>query len=460
MSARPSAERCQSSDVPRFVTKTFIALGTPMTRRKLINAVAAVAVGGYASLAVLPMAASAATAPRPAQVIPNQYIVVLKADALPKSLAGQNIQNLAQSALATVGGGVVLNHYRSALLGFSARLSANQAAALAKLPYVARVEADQVMRASATQTGATWGLDRVDQRAMPLNGTYIYRDQAGAGVHVYILDTGLNASHSDFAGRVGPGQNFAPNNDGLIGGLIPGGIVPINIGALDFGTGLFSSPTDPNDTTDCNGHGTHVAGTAAGTVYGVAKKATVHSVRVLGCNGSGSNAGVIAGVDWLAANAVKPAVANMSLGGGDSDALDQAVKNVIASGVAMAVAAGNDSANACSGSPNKVPEAVTVGSTTNTDAMSSFSNFGACVDIFAPGSDITSASSSNNTGSAVLSGTSMASPHVAGALALLLAQNPGSSPAALANALLADATPGVLTGLGAGSPNALLYTAP
>lgn len=431
-----------------------------MTRRKLIHAVAAAAVGGCASLAVLPMTASAASAARPAQVIPNQYIVVLKTQALPKSLAGQNIQNLAQTALASVGGGVVLNHYQSALTGFSARMTANQAAALAKLPYVARVEADQVMRASATQTGATWGLDRVDQRAMPLNGTYIYRDQAGAGVHVYILDTGLNASHSDFAGRVGPGQNFAPNSDGLIGGLIPGGIVPINIGALDFGTGLFSSPTDPNDTTDCNGHGTHVAGTAAGTVYGVAKKATVHSVRVLGCNGSGSNAGVIAGVDWLAANAVKPAVANMSLGGGDSDALDQAVKNVIASGVAMAVAAGNDSANACSGSPNKVPEAVTVGSTTNTDAMSSFSNFGACVDIFAPGSDITSASSSNNTGSAVLSGTSMASPHVAGALALLLAQNPGSSPAALANALLADATPGVLTGLGAGSPNALLYTAP
>ena len=431
-----------------------------MTRRKLIHAIAAAAVGGCASLVVLPVAASAATAPRPAQVIPNQYIVVLKADALPNSLAGQNIQNLAQSALATVGGGVVLNHYRSALLGFSARLSANQAAALAKLPYVARVEADQVMRASATQTGATWGLDRVDQRAMPLNGTYIYRDQAGAGVHVYILDTGLNASHSDFAGRVGAGQNFAPNNDGLIGGLIPGGIVPINIGALDFGTGLFSSPTDPNDTTDCNGHGTHVAGTAAGTVYGVAKKATVHAVRVLGCNGSGSNAGVIAGVDWLAANAVKPAVANMSLGGGDSDALDQAVKNVIASGVAMAVAAGNDSANACSGSPNKVPEAVTVGSTTNTDAMSSFSNFGPCVDIFGPGSNITSADYSSNTGSAVLSGTSMASPHVAGALALLLAQSPGSSPAALANALLADATPGVLTGLGTGSPNALLYTAP
>ena len=431
-----------------------------MTRRsKLIHAVAAAAVGGCASLALLPMTATAAGTARAAQVIPNQYIVVLKAEALPKSLAGQNIQNLAQSALATVGGGVVLNHYRSALLGFSARMTANQAAALAKLPYVARVEADQVMRASATQTGATWGLDRVDQRAMPLNGTYIYRDQAGAGVHVYILDTGLNASHSDFAGRVGPGQNFAPNNDGLIGGLIPGGIVPINIGALDFGTGLFSSPTDPNDTTDCNGHGTHVAGTAAGTVYGVAKKATVHSVRVLGCNGSGSNAGVIAGVDWLAANAVKPAVANMSLGGGDSDALDVAVKNVIASGVAMAVAAGNDSANACSGSPNKVPEAVTVGSTTNTDAMSSFSNFGACVDIFAPGSDITSANYANNTGSSVLSGTSMASPHVAGALALLLAQNPGSSPAALANALLADATPGVLTGLGAGSPNALLYTA-
>lgn len=431
-----------------------------MTRRsKLLKTVFAAAVGGCASLVVLP-AYSAPVAPtKQARIIPNQYIVVLKQQSLPKSLRGQNIRSLAQTALASVGGGKVINHYQSALLGFSVQMTANQAAALAKLPYVASVEADQVMSASATQTGATWGLDRVDQRAMPLNGTYIYRDQAGAGVNVYVLDTGLNANHSDFAGRVGAGRNFAPNSDGLVGSLIPGGLIPLNLAALDFGTGLFDGGTDPADTTDCNGHGTHVAGTAVGTTYGVAKAATIRAVRVLGCSGSGSNAGVIAGVDWVTANAVLPAVANMSLGGGDSPALDVAVQNLIASGVAIAVAAGNDSANACSGSPNKVPEAITVGSTTNTDAMSSFSNFGACVDIFAPGSDITSADSNSNSGSTVLSGTSMASPHVAGALALLLGQNPSASPADLANTLLGDATPGVLTGLGAGSPNALLYTA-
>jgi len=428
-------------------------------RSKLLKSVFTAAVAGCATLTAMPASSAPAAAASQARIIPNQYIVVLKPQALPKAYRGQGVQSLVQSVLAQVGGGQVINHYQSALLGFSARLSANQAAALAKLPYVASVEADQVMTTTATQTGATWGIDRIDQRNLPLNGQYIYRDQGGAGVNVYVIDTGLNPDHSEFTGRVGAGRNFAPNSDGLIGSLIPGGLIPLNLAALDFGTGLFDGGTDPADTTDCNGHGTHVAGTAVGTTYGVAKKATIHSVRVLGCSGSGSNEGVIAGVDWVAANAQHPAVANMSLGGGDSAALDTAVQNLIASGVAIAVAAGNDSANACSGSPNKVPDAITVGSTTNTDAMSSFSNFGACVDIFAPGSDITSADYSNNSGSTVLSGTSMASPHVAGAAALVLGLNPTASPEDVANALLGDATAGVLTGLGAGSPNALLYTA-
>jgi subtilisin family serine protease len=431
-------------------------------RSKLLKSVFTAAVAGCATLAAMPASSAPAAAASEVRIIPNQYIVVLKPQALPKAYRGLGVRSLVQSVLTQVGGAQVINHYQSALLGFSARMSANQAAALAKLPYVASVEADQVMTATATQTGATWGIDRVDQHNLPLDGQYIYRDQGGAGVNVYVIDTGLNPNHSEFTGRVGAGRNFAPNNDGLVGGLLGGlltGLVPLNLAALDFGLGLFAGPTDAADTTDCNGHGTHVAGTAVGTSYGVAKKASIHSVRVLGCSGSGSNEGVIAGVDWVAANAQHPAVANMSLGGGDSAALDTAVQNLIASGVAIAVAAGNDSANACSGSPNKVPEAITVGSTTNTDAMSSFSNFGACVDIFAPGSDITSADYSNNSGSTVLSGTSMASPHVAGAAALVLGLNPTASPDEVANSLLGDATPGVLTGLGAGSPNALLYTA-
>ena len=428
-----------------------------MARRPLLKPLFAAALAVAASFS----ASAGAPANKPA-VIPNQYIVVLKPQALPKTLKAQGLQGITQSVLSQVGGGVVLSHYQSALFGFSARLTANQAAALSRLSYVASVEPDQIMYATATQTGATWGIDRVDQRALPLNGQYIYPDQGGAGVHVYVIDTGLNPNHSEFSGRVGGGRNFAPNSDGLLGGLVGGllgGLLPINLGALDLGTGLFSGPTDPANTSDCNGHGTHVAGTAVGSTYGVAKKATIHSVRVLGCSGSGSTTGIVEGLDWLAANAEYPAVANMSLGGGDSPALDVAVKNLIASGVAVAVAAGNDSANACSGSPNKVPEAITVGSTTKTDAMSSFSNFGACVDIFAPGSDITSANYANNTGSSVLSGTSMASPHVAGAAALLLGANPTASPAEIADALLGEATPGVLTGLGAGSPNALLYVA-
>ena len=412
-----------------------------------------------ASAAAL-LAAAVPVHSAPVQPIPNQYIVVLDKAALPASLAKLGLKDLVQSTLVQVGGGVVLSQYSTALTGFAARISPNQAAALAKLPYVKSVEQDQVMRSSATQTGATWGLDRVDQRNLPMDGLYIYRDQAGAGVHVYVIDTGLAAGHSEFTGRVGAGRNFAPNNDGIVGGFIPGGIVPINIGALDFGTGLFTGPTDPADTTDCNGHGTHVAGTAAGTLYGVAKQATIHSVRVLGCNGSGSNAGVIAGVDWVAANAVKPAVGNMSLGGGDSPALDTAVENVIANGVAMAVAAGNDSSGACSGSPYKAPNAITVGSTDNGDRMSSFSNFGPCLDIFAPGGNITSADYSTASGSTELSGTSMASPHVAGALALLLGATPTATPAQLRASLIGNATPGKVTSIGANSVNLLLYTAP
>jgi subtilisin family serine protease len=385
-----------------------------------------------AAAALMPLSAAQA------QPIKNQYIVVLK----PQAGLGDplRLNQTVQSLLVQVGGGQVLAQYQNALQGFSVRMSASQAAALAKLPLVDFVEQDQLMSASGVQNGATWGLDRIDQRNLPLNSTYVYPDQAGAGVNVYIVDTGLNAAHVDFSGRVGTGRNFAPNSGGLLCELL----------------GIGCS-TDPANTTDCNGHGTHVAGSAVGTTWGVAKAATVVPVRVLGCGGSGSNSGVIAGVDWVAANAQLPAVANMSLGGGNSTALDTAVRNAINSGVTFVVAAGNDNANACTGSPNRVAEAITVGSTTNTDARSSFSNFGSCVDIFAPGSNITSAWHTSSTATSTISGTSMAAPHVAGAAALALGAAPASTPDDVADTVIGNATLGVLSSIGSGSPNALLY---
>ncbi|MFP5304368.1 MAG: S8 family serine peptidase [Gammaproteobacteria bacterium] len=391
----------------------------------------------FLSLGLWASAAHAA----PAEPIRNQYIVVLEAPPAGSPEAALPLADLIQALLVPVGGGQVIAQYEHALLGFAVRMSAAQAAALARLPLVELVEQDQVMHAIATQNNATWGLDRIDQRNLPLNGTYVYPDQAGAGVHVYVIDTGLNGSHTEFTGRVGNGRNFASHGTGLLCTLL----------------GIGCPAPDPNNTSDCNGHGTHVSGTAVGTTYGVAKQATVHPVRVLGCGGSGSTSGVISGVDWVAANAQLPAVANMSLGGGNSTALDQAVQNAIASGVTFAVAAGNSNADACSGSPNRVPEAITVGATTSSDARSSFSNYGSCVDIFAPGSDITSAWHTSNSATNTISGTSMASPHVAGAAALVLGADPSASPDDVTDAIIGNATLGVLSNVGSGSPNALLY---
>ncbi|TJY62894.1 S8 family peptidase [Sinimarinibacterium sp. CAU 1509] len=380
---------------------------------------------------------SVQAAPQP---IANQYIVELNAPAPGSANARLSLPELTQSVLALVGGGQVIAQYQHVLRGFAARLTPAQAEALARLPLVKHIEQDQMMAAVATQSGSTWGLDRIDQTDLPLDNLYSYPTSAGQGVNVYVIDTGLNAAHSEFSGRVGVGRNFAANSGGLLCNLL-------GIGCK----------TDATNTTDCNGHGTHVTGTAAGSVYGVAKKATVHPVRVLGCNGSGSNSGVIAGVDWVAANAQLPAVANMSLGGGDSAALDAAVQNAVASGVVFVVAAGNDNVDACSGSPNKVPEAITVGATTNADARASYSNFGSCVDLFAPGSNITSAWYDSNTATNTISGTSMASPHVAGAAALVLGANPSATPTQVTDAIVGSASLGKLSSIGSGSPNALLY---
>jgi len=370
--------------------------------------------------------------PAMGEIIQNQYIVTL-APNITEQLGLTSLTTAIQTLLAGIGGGEVLYTYDHALLGMTVRLTNLQASLLGILPGVISVEPDRMVTTVAVQNNATWGLDRVDQPALPLDSSFQYPDNGGRDVNIYVVDTGVRTTHQEFTGRVLPGRNFVSSGGFLFGGSV-----------------------NPDDYEDCNGHGTHVAGTAAGSTYGVAKQANVVPVRVLNCFGSGSTSAVIAGVDWVAGNHQKPAVANLSLGGFTSTALDTAVANAVDAGVTMVVAAGNDNANACNGSPNRVPEALTVGATTRQDQRSSFSNFGACVDLFAPGSDITSAWYQSDTQTASLNGTSMAAPHAAGAAALYLGANPSATPDAVNVALVDDTVTGAISNAGNQSPNRLL----
>ncbi|MEQ1511955.1 MAG: S8 family peptidase [Lysobacteraceae bacterium] len=394
---------------------------------KRINTLsAAIGVSLLCAMAVPAMAGEFRTTKNP---IDGQYIVVLKDSAA--TLVGESNRAARVPAvandIATTHRANLIRSYDRVLRGFAVKADDAALARLLADPRVAYVEEDGYVSIDVTQAGATWGLDRIDQRALPLSTTYTY-DTTAAGVHAYIIDTGMLATHNEYTGRVGNGF------DAVGGG-----------------------------TNDCHGHGTHVAGTVGGTTWGVAKGVTLHPVRVLDCGGSGTWAGVIAGIDWVAANRVLPAVANMSLGGGANAAVDTAVANLTNAGVTVVVAAGNGGVDACGSSPARAPSAITVGATDANDARSIWtdgqsSNWGTCLDIFAPGTAITSSWWTGNAATNTIDGTSMASPHVAGAAALHLASNPSATPAQVTTALINASTPNVVTEPGAGSPNRLLFT--
>jgi subtilisin family serine protease len=357
-----------------------------------------------------------------ANAIPGSYIVVLKDDDMAKSKATKVIDGLADEHDADV------NHaYLNSVQGFSAEMSEADAKALAKDPAVAYVEQDKAIKALDTQSNPpSWGLDRIDQRDLPLDHSYAYGSTA-SNVTAYIIDTGIRTTHSAFGGRASWGTN-----------------------------------TIDGTNSDCQGHGTHVAGTVGGSQYGVAKGVKLVAVKVLNCQGSGTSSSVIAGIDWVTANhqAGQPAVANMSLGASGSDSgIENAVRNSIADGVVYAIASGNSSADACNFTPARVGEAITVNSTNIADTRSSFSNYGSCTDIFAPGESITSAWNTSDTAANTISGTSMATPHVAGAAALVLAASPQLTPQQVRDQLVNNATTNKVTSPGAGSPNKLLVTA-
>ncbi|WP_030751725.1 S8 family peptidase [Streptomyces griseus] len=406
-----------------------MALPRNRTARRTLIASAATVAALATGLAVTP----AQAAPAPAEgvvlaagspdAVPGSYLVTLRKG------AGFTARSAEGRRLIAGYGGKVGKTFGAALDGYTVTLDAAAARRLAADPAVATVEQNQVVRADATQPNAPWGLDRIDQADLPLSGTYTYPDSAGAGVTAYVIDTGVRVSHAELGGRAVDGYDAVDGD---------------------------------NVAQDGNGHGTHVATTIAGSTYGVAKAAKVVAVRVLDDNGSGTTAGVVAGIDWVTAHhaAGAPAVANLSLGGGASTTLDNAVKRSIADGVTYAVAAGNSGVNARNSSPARVTEAITVGATSNTDAKASWSNYGAVLDLFAPGVSITAGWNTGDTATNTISGTSMATPHVAGAAAVYLAGHPTATPAQVSTALVNGATPNKVTSPGSGSPNRLLRLVP
>jgi subtilisin family serine protease len=366
-----------------------------------------------ASLLLITPVAGAASPARVATIaraqgkaVPGHYIIVLKAGANPRSVA----------AIAHVSPNYV---YEAALNGFAAQLNAGQLNALQHNPNVDYIEEDQEASVDATQSSAIWGLDRIDQRNLPLSTTYTY-NQTASNVYAYIIDTGIQTSHSQFGGRA------AVSYDALGG-----------------------------NGQDCNGHGTHVAGTVGGSAYGVAKAVRLRAIRVLNCSGSGTYAQIIAGVNWVTGNHANPAVANMSLGGNYSSSLNAAVTNMVNSGVFTAVAAGNSSANACNYSPASASGTLTVAASDRTDTRASFSNYGSCVDVYAPGVSITSAWLNGATNT--ISGTSMASPHVAGVAALYKATYGNVSSATIASWIITNSSSNAIKSNPSGTPNRLLF---
>jgi subtilisin family serine protease len=395
-------------------------------RRRFVAAIGAVvAAAAMGSGAVLPAEAAPAVGhvryENSPYGIDNSYLVTLKQSAGFKAASREG------DRLAAKYGATVESAYKSAINGYAVHVSAAGARSFAEDPAVQSVEKDQKVGLDTTQFNAPWGLDRIDQANLPLNGTYTYPNSAGSGTTVYVIDTGVRITHRQIAGRASYGYD-----------------------AID----------GDNIAPDGNGHGTHVATTVAGTTYGVAKAAKIVAVRVLDNNGSGSVSGVIAGVDWVTSHRVRPAVANMSLGGGASIALDTAVKNSIASGVTYSIAAGNSNTNAGNTSPARVTSAITVGATTSSDFRASYSNYGSVVDLFAPGSSILAGWNTSDTATATLSGTSMATPHVAGAAAIYLASHTTASPSTVQSALVNGATTGVLHNIPIGTSNRLLRLVP